>query len=331
MRRRLLRATLVVAALVLAVRVSTGLAASHGAVFQQIQPRGVALTHLRCFGAASRDPAGPPCSQPRLRLAVVPTPDEALLIPDWFCTVDQRSDELRVCGVGAPAAPGRRAIALIGDSHAASMRSAVDALARRRGWQAFVLAHAGCTFSRAIRAWNAESRASCERWKAEVLAWLAAHPEVDTVLVTSYVFEDPPMIAAPGRSRFATEVGGFAAMWRAIPATVRRVFVIRDVPHAPLASPDCIDRAMRRHRPPGPSCAYARKAFLPPDPAASATRALRSPRYRLVDLTPLMCGPRRCLPVVGGALVHRDTHHLTQTFSATLAPFILRAMDRARP
>jgi hypothetical protein len=48
----------------------------------------------------------------------------------------------------------------------------------------------------------------------------------------------------------------------------------------------------------------------------------------VVDLTPLMCSRRRCFPVVGGALVHKDTTHLTEVFAATLGPFLLRAVSR---
>ena len=49
-----------------------------------------------------------------------------------------------------------------------------------------------------------------------------------------------------------------------------------------------------------------------------------------MDLTPLMCGERRCFPVVGGALVIKDHGHLTRTFSATLGPFVQRAVQRLR-
>jgi hypothetical protein len=37
-----------------------------------------------------------------------------------------------------------------------------------------------------------------------------------------------------------------------------------------------------------------------------------------------MCNRRKCFPVVGGALVHKDTHHLTRVFARTLGPFLLR-------
>ena len=44
-------------------------------------------------------------------------------------------------------------------------------------------------------------------------------------------------------------------------------------------------------------------------------------------MTPFFCSRHRCLPVVGGALVYRDGHHLTTVFSTTLGPFVLRRVQ----
>jgi hypothetical protein len=52
-------------------------------------------------------------------------------------------------------------------------------------------------------------------------------------------------------------------------------------------------------------------------------------RVQAVDLTRLFCDERSCYPVIGGALVVRDNTHLTGVFSATLGPFLLRAVERA--
>jgi hypothetical protein len=62
------------------------------------------------------------------------------------------------------------------------------------------------------------------------------------------------------------------------------------------------------------------------DPAIAAARRLRSPRVKTVDLTDYFCDRRRCFPVVGGALVLRDNTHVTGTFSATLGPYLHRAL-----
>ncbi len=57
-----------------------------------------------------------------------------------------------------------------------------------------------------------------------------------------------------------------------------------------------------------------------------AAARLATPRVRTVDLTPFFCDSQ-CYPVVGGALVLRDSTHMTGTYSATLGPYLLRAVD----
>ena len=47
-------------------------------------------------------------------------------------------------------------------------------------------------------------------------------------------------------------------------------------------------------------------------------------------MTRFICNRRRCFPVVGGVLVHKDIGHLTRLFSTTLGPFVLRALNRLR-
>jgi hypothetical protein len=49
---------------------------------------------------------------------------------------------------------------------------------------------------------------------------------------------------------------------------------------------------------------------------------------QVIDLTHFMCGRRRCFPVVGGALVHKDPTHLTRVFATTLGPYLLRRLKQ---
>ena len=45
-------------------------------------------------------------------------------------------------------------------------------------------------------------------------------------------------------------------------------------------------------------------------------------RVLLVDMTRYFCDARRCFPVVGGVLTHKDVGHMTAAFGATLAPYL---------
>jgi hypothetical protein len=83
---------------------------------------------------------------------------------------------------------------------------------------------------------------------------------------------------------------------------------------------------VRRKQPPGSACARSRSAALGPDPVVLAAQRLASPRVRVIDLSRYMCGRRKCFPVVGGVLVHKDIGHITRQFSTTLGRYVLRAL-----
>jgi hypothetical protein len=148
------------------------------------------------------------------------------------------------------------------------------------------------------------------------------------VIVTAH--RGAPVQAPSGVSPLQAKLDGFARAWNALPGTVKHVVVVRDVPYSTDATPDCVERAISRHRPAGTACAIPRRVALAPDPEATAAASGISPRGRLVDLTRFICDQRRCFPVVGGVLVHKDTGgHLTSLFARTLGPYLLADIDRA--
>jgi hypothetical protein len=116
-------------------------------------------------------------------------------------------------------------------------------------------------------------------------------------------------------------VAGYRAAWAALPASVKRVVVIRDTPVRPPRVRRCVVAARSRRAPAGRVCAVPRRRVLRPDPAADAARHAGG-RVRLVDMTRYFCDARRCFPVVGGVLTHKDTGHMTAAFGATLAPYL---------
>ena len=280
----------------------------------------------RCFGAAAADPRHP-CTNPKLRLSVVPTPIEAQTQPNAPCRIVFYVDGKDVCRFGAARGP---TVALVGDSHAGVYRIPLDTVARRRGWQGLRFGHSSCPLSAAPRDLDPPERADCTRWRTAVVAWLAAHPGVHTVFV-SELASGRGVVTRPGQDQFETAVKGYEDEWRALPASVTRVLVIRDNPSVHLNTNACVERAMAAHEPAGRACALSRRIALDPDPAATAARRLHSPRYRVLDLTPFFCGPRRCEPVIGGVLVYKDTTHLTGLYARTLGPYLARAVRAAVP
>lgn len=279
------------------------------------------LVYPRCFGAASRDLAHP-CHNPALDRMVVPSPRRALRLPNAPCTVIDARAVPFVCTFGARRDRGaRRDIALLGDSHATQWRAALGPVAEARGWHGFSLTRAGCPYSFATPVLPARLLGDCLRWRRAIPRWFRRHPDVRTVVVSGHRVR---VVGGPGEA----EVRGYVEAWRALPATVRRIVVIRDTPMNARGTRSCVQAAMARGARAGSACALPRRAALGADPAVAAARR-SGRRLRVVDLTRFICGARRCFPVVGGALVYKNLGHITATFGATVAPYLDRALRRA--
>ncbi len=272
------------------------------------------LGEPRCFGAAAR-PGRRSCLDPAFARAVRPTPEHGYLMPDAPCRplgVHGRYAVLQPCAFGDLDAPRRPAAALIGDSHARVLRAAVEVVAQAKGWRAVSLTHPGCAFSTEVYASPDGIPAGCHVHGEEALTWLRRHPSVHVVFTA----------ALTGRG-FGP--AGFAAMWARVPRSVRRIYVIRDVPHMQLATADCVTAVIRRHARPWRACGVPRAAALPADPAAEAAASAPS-RVRLIDLTRRFCDASRCYPVVGGLYAYKDTDHVNRAFGTTLGPYLLRRL-----
>jgi peptidoglycan/LPS O-acetylase OafA/YrhL len=279
-----------------------------------------------CFGAAARV-AGTRCGDARSSGTVVPTPLEAKRKGPG-CSMVFRLAGKQVCAFGAPRARAIATVALIGDSHAGHWVPALDVVARANRWYGIQIGHHGCPLSLATRDLVEPDRSSCARWKRAVIAWLARHPEVATVIV-SQLSGGTGVVPEGGRDEFETSVAGYLAAWKALPRSVAHIIVIRDTPKVHGNTDTCVQQGIDRGDPSGRACAVPRRAALDRDPAAEAALRLRSSRVRTVDLTRFFCGRRRCYPVIGGALVFKDPTHLTPVYARSLAPFLRRRLDAA--
>jgi len=278
-----------------------------------------------CFGAVVRDPERT-CAPPASPLSVTPDPATAASLRGAPCTFVEKVEGFSVCAFGAPAEEAVATVALVGDSHASQWRGALDVVARAKGWWALSMMRSSCPLSKAVRLLAEPKFSACRRWKALVFRWFASHPEVETVFVAGLT-GGSGVRPSRGRTEFGTAVAGFRRAWAALPPTVRRIVVIRDTPKTRADVTTCVQRAVAAGRPPGDACATDRRESLDPDPAIAAARRWPTARVRTVDLTRYFCGPHRCYPVIGGALVLRDQHHMTATYAATLGPLLLREID----
>jgi hypothetical protein len=273
-----------------------------------------------CFGAAARDRLHP-CRNPRLLRTVTPTPDGALLTPNAPCRPAARVDLITPCTFGVQAEQARSTVALVGDSHAAHWRGALEVASQALRWAGISVTRSSCPFTDAYQEQATSARTGrCTSWKRQVRRWFTRHPEVRTVFVS----ED-------AHTTFGGDaVGGYRSAWHSLPRSVRRIFVLRDTPGATQPQAACIRHLLRAHRPIGTRCAQPRRSSLLNDPAARAARDRADPRVRLIDLTSYMCGRTLCPAVIGGVLVRKDGRHLTRLFATTLGPYVLRSIRRHR-
>ena len=271
------------------------------------------------------DPARP-CHNPALSFTVVPKPQVARHAENFPCTVVALDDALKVCAFGVSSGRSTGSVALLGDSHAANWRAAVQWVAEAKRWRGISLALGGCPYSTSTRVIPEPLRSHCMRRNQEVPGWFARHPDVHTVFVAQ--ISGVPWVVPPGQNEFETEVSDYIAAWNALPASVEHIIVIRDTPKALPTTARCVDRAVARHRPAGPACRMPRHAVLDRDPAVVAASRLASPRVQVVNLVRYFCDRRWCYPVIGGALVQKDWNHISSIFTATVGPYLLRDVDR---
>lgn len=274
------------------------------------------VVSAECRGAAAMENAGR-CTMAGLRV----TPNPAAEPPQErgptrnrrFCRGGLRTDRglPGVCPLGAPPAKATRKIAVIGDSHAAQWRPALDRVGRERGWTFLSTTASGCDLGGSTRPDRA-----CVSWRKAVPKWLARHPDIGTVIVGQVAKRDG---GAPARYRRA---------WAALPGSVNRILTFRDTPAARDNVRGCVSEALAKRRAPGPACSTPSASALRRDGAAAAARAIGAPRAGVIDMSRYFCRSGRCYPVVGGILVYADGSHQTPQFNLTVAPYLGAELDR---
>jgi SGNH domain (fused to AT3 domains) len=85
----------------------------------------------------------------------------------------------------------------------------------------------------------------------------------------------------------------------------------------PLADPDCLAQSKARYDP----CARDRASVV--RPSLLATVAQQHPDVATyVPLTQYFCDAAKCHAVIGGVVVYFDSHHMTRTYSRSLARYL---------
>jgi hypothetical protein len=232
------------------------------------------------------------------------------------CRVSHNQPEFRVCHI-VDAGPNAPRMALIGDSHAEQWLTALEVIAKERGWSLDTYMKGGCPVSDVMRTDAiSRGRGTCQEWNDRLTGVLAE--ERYDVLVTSASAGEPVM-TNDGESDFDASVRGLVSRWEELAALGSRIVAIRDNPAPGFDVPLCLDQAHPTPDQYGTVCTAPRAEALPLDAqvdAASATGA------SIVDVTDALCDDELCHTVVGGVVAYRDGDHLTNTFVLSVVPKI---------
>ncbi len=207
---------------------------------------------------------------------------------------------------------GTFTVALVGDSHASAFFPAVEAVAIEHGWRLLTFVKVACPFLDMPIYNDMLKRAytECAAWNAKVVARLrAVKPDLVLVANSRWVFP----LNASDQSR-VTEGLALARMIQQVPG---KVAIIVDVPLPGIDVPACLSAHPGDVR----KCAVPRSQALGSGIGVIESTAAVKTGARLVNLTHAICpGTGACPVVIGDIIVYRDQHHLTATFSRTLAP-----------
>jgi peptidoglycan/LPS O-acetylase OafA/YrhL len=256
-------------------------------------------------------------------VAPIPSPDEAPLDVDPFsaCETPIPSVAPRPCTYGSPAGAKLR-VALIGDSVANQYRAILSKAATQRHWYVVTDLHGQCpwTATTMARSGTSDPYTACHDWGRMVLHDMITKYKPDVVVTSERPVLGTPDHPKPDATSFGEIADGMVQYWKQLAAHGIRVVAVRESPEPGRNIPDCLSR-------PGNDAAACTtptsKAILTDTALQQAVAKMRG-GAELMDLNSLICEPASCPPIIGNVVVYRDTHHLTQTYITSLAPYFLR-------
>jgi peptidoglycan/LPS O-acetylase OafA/YrhL len=234
------------------------------------------------------------------------------------CYSDLLSADLNTCVVGDAAS--EMDVALIGDSHAASWYPALKTLAEEKAWSLSPFMKSACPMSEATKQdETADVERSCSTWNDQLAEQLAAQPEPLDLVVVAH--------SATGDTYESDRdaIAGFRAAWAPLVERGTHVVVIRDIPQLSEETNRCVSETAGEDG----ACDRPESEAVADDLMVEAAKD--QPGVSVVDMNDFFCRDGSCTPVVGGVIGYRDSHHITATYSTTLAPYLDERLEEAVP
>ena len=234
------------------------------------------------------------------------------------CYSDLTTADLNTCVVGDAASD--TSVALIGDSHAVSWYPAMKTIAEDNSWALSPFLKSSCPMNAALKEdEEAEVERSCATWNDSLAETLAAQPEALDMVVLSH------SAAGDNYGSDQDAIDGYRAAWEPLVERGTEVVVIRDVPRMEEGTNRCIADTAGADA----ACDRPENEAVLDDLMVEA--AEDQPGVTVIDMNDFFCRDGSCTPVAGGVVGYRDSHHITATYSAMLAPYLEQRLAESVP
>ncbi|MCR2764221.1 acyltransferase [Microbacterium sp. zg.B48] len=257
-----------------------------------------------CLGAASLDTAAN-CDQ-NLGTQILPSIDA--LTEDTgnsYSCFPNTEQPMKSCTYGNASAETK--VAVVGDSHAASLLPGLANQVGEQGWNLTTFVGAGCI-------WSATD--SCPSMPQIQQALVAG--DFDIVITSAY--------RGSGSTNKEQQARSFADAWTPVAATGARIVAVADVPGSASEAVACVTRLnfdLASNDCQIPTAA----AYRVQDALMQAVARVEG--AALVDTRQYFCG-QTCPAVIGNVIVYRDDiSHISATYSETLGPYLARDIAAA--
>lgn len=307
-RRRTGRTVAAVGAVVAVVAIGSD------AVTTMLPPQPVAYLDPERYPGAEALAAGAAVPHAKMRPTVFEAPADSAYPTRDGCISDWDTREVITCVYGD--AEAERTLAVVGNSHAEHWVPALDELGREQGFRVSVYLKMGCPLTVAAEPmYKGEQIPDCRDWSAEVIDRLGV--------------DRPDWVFTTG-TRPRDQIGDetpedYVAVWSRLTDHGLNVIAMRDTPWlrrdgVRYRAIDCLAQNGDAL-----SCGI-RTADALDEVNPALAPAATFPNVFPVDMTRAMCGPEVCAVVEGNILVYHDEHHLTASYSRSLAPELGRQL-----
>ncbi len=216
-------------------------------------------------------------------------------------------------------------VVLVGDSKAQHWFPALEAAATKNGWRLLAWTKSSCPMADvAVTNDRVKGRyVACETWRDDVtarIAEVAATDGVDLVLVGRSRGYAASIVDGDGATVPDASAAWADGMTRTVDAMgkVTTVALLHDLPWATSDRPECLSG----HLDESSACAFLATVSAGERTLAAGEAVVDEAQDDVVtlDLTAMVCPDSVCRAVADdGTVVFRDSHHMTATFSTSMA------------